>query len=85
MSHYDIERMARTDLGRIFEGMDILHNVQKQIAYRYSDRMNRDEAQAHFDARAILSNAQNSLLEDAESLLPLIPVDEFGDGKPEEK
>lgn len=51
------------------EGMVMLNTLQHATEYltkQYSDSMRRDEAQAHFDARAILLNRRMALVDEME-------------------
>ena len=51
------------------EGMEMLDTLAHAHAYlvgQYSDSMKRDQAQAHFDARALLLNRSFALLNEIE-------------------
>ena len=49
-----------------FAALDTLHAALGYIKKQYSDGMTRDVAQAHFDARAIILNRENALLNEME-------------------
>ena len=47
--------------------LSLLESVSARLAAGFSLDMSRDEAQAHFDARALLLNHRNRLLNEAEA------------------
>jgi hypothetical protein len=49
-----------------FAALDTLHHATEYLAAQYSDFMTRPEAQAHFDARALLFRRGMALLDEME-------------------
>lgn len=43
-------------------GLDVLHNASVHVRHQWKIGMNREEAQANLNARAILFNASNQIL-----------------------
>lgn len=49
-----------------FAALDTLMRALRYLAKQYSDRMTRDEAVSHFNARGILIGRYNALLDEME-------------------
>lgn len=50
----------------VMAGLTVLANAHAHIVNQFDLRMQRDEAQAHFDARALLLNKRLALLDEGE-------------------
>ena len=49
-----------------FAALDTLHHAVRYLASQYSDDMNREQAQAHFNARRLLFKREMALLDEME-------------------